>query len=366
MSDAGPPPPPPGLNYLAVIEPAVTFSLLGAFFGGILIPLLIFLFLFSTPASRGHPVFVLNVAIILLGLALAAVNVGQEWSNLVTPTKAVPQSLTLTNITLDVLSPMIIDSVLLFRLLAFYPRISTPSSTFIKVLAFPVIVKSARFACVTIFLQRLGRENGHGSITTLAAQTWFRNPFLVSEWSLQILDNVYVTSFFFWRLRRFYTGGDNNFLVRNKTLLARIRSIFVIALGNFVFPLFMNVTQLILITRDTNYARGAEVLMANMYVSIFGVLFATVWASGQAWGRENGRSDVSTFRATYTETPGYVGSRTDPRSAGSKTEISGTQYVPSHYLSFKDKSNAFAADPEGVHVEQVVLKDFPTEDYVSK
>ena len=190
MSDAGPPSPPPGLNYIAVIEPALTFSLLGAFFGGILIPSFLFLFLFSKPVARRHPVFILNLAIILLGLALAAVNVGQEWSNLVTPTKAVPQSLTLLNITLNVLSPMIIDSVLIFRLLAFYPRISTPRSAFIMVLAFPVTVKIARFTCVAIFLAKLGRTNGQGSITNLAAKTWFRNPFLISEWTLQILDNL--------------------------------------------------------------------------------------------------------------------------------------------------------------------------------
>lgn len=190
MSDAGPPLPPPGLNFLAVVQPALTFSLLGAFFGGILIPMLLFLFLFSTPVSRRHPVFMVNVAIILLGLTLAAVNVGQEWSNLVTPTKPVPQSLTLTNITLNVLSPMIIDTVLVFRLLAFYPRITTPRSTIVKVLIFPVIVKCARFGCVVTFLTKLANTNGHGSITTLAAATWFQNPFLVSEWTLQILDNV--------------------------------------------------------------------------------------------------------------------------------------------------------------------------------
>jgi len=52
--------------------------------------LLIFLFMFSTPASRAHPVFLLNVCIVVLGLGLAAINVGQEWSNLTAPTVAIP------------------------------------------------------------------------------------------------------------------------------------------------------------------------------------------------------------------------------------------------------------------------------------
>ncbi|KAG6887516.1 hypothetical protein C0995_014712, partial [Termitomyces sp. Mi166 len=355
MSD-GPSPPPPGLNYIVVIEPALVFSLLGAFFGGILVPLLIVLFLFTKPVARKHPVFVLNVAIIVLGMALAAVNVGQEWSNLVTPTKPVPQSLTLANIALDVLSPMIIDSVLVFRLLAFYPRITTSRKTFVMVLAFPVVVKCARFSCVTIFLYNLGRTNGQGSITELAAKTWFRNSYLVSEWSLQIADNLYSTTFFFFKLRRFYKGGDNNFLVRNKSLLARLRGIFAIALANFVFPLFMNVTQLILIIRDTNYARGAEVLMANMYVSIFGVLFATVWASGNAWGRNNQNSDHSAFQTTISENPGYIGSGTDPRLVGSKTKLGGNHDMPKHYnlLLRGDHSSTLAPrnTGDGIHVEE--------------
>ncbi|KAG6856474.1 hypothetical protein H0H87_004053 [Tephrocybe sp. NHM501043] len=364
MSDTGPP---PGTNYLAVIEPSLTFALLGAFFGGLLVPLSIFLFLFSNPVARRHPVFILNLAIIILGLALAAVNVGQMWSTLVTPYKLIPESLTLANIALDVLSPMIIDSVLIFRLLAFYPRMTTPRSTFFAVLAFPVVIKSARFICVTIFLHKLGKTDGQGSVTVLAQKTWFRNPYLVSEWSLQIADNLYCTSFFFWKLRRFYMGGDNSFLVRNKSLLARLRGIFAIALANFVFPLFMNVTQLILIINDTNYARGAETLMANMYVSIFGVLFATVWASGNAWGRNSKRSDQSAFETTFSESPGYVGSGTDPR-LGSKTRIGGS-HAPKHYnVSFQGNQSGTLAPTmtgvrDGIHVEQVVLKDIKSDDY---
>ncbi|KAF8904065.1 hypothetical protein CPB84DRAFT_696680 [Gymnopilus junonius] len=83
----------------------------------------------------------------------------------------------------------------------------------------------------------------------------------------------------------------------------------------------MNVTQLILITRDTNYARGAEVLMANMYVSIFGVLFATVWASGNAWGRNETPADMSAFQTTFSENPAYVGTGVDSHFAGSRTRF---------------------------------------------
>jgi hypothetical protein len=128
----------------------------------------------------------------------------------------------------------------------------------------------------------------------------------------------------------------------------------------------MNVTQLVLIIRDTNYARGAEILMANMYVSIFGVLFATVWASGNAWGRNKGPSDQSALRTTFSESPGYIGSGTDPRLAGSRTKVAGSQGLPSHYRSFKDQSGSLASEQDGVHVEQVVLKELKADDYPSR
>ncbi|KAF8904071.1 hypothetical protein CPB84DRAFT_1773315, partial [Gymnopilus junonius] len=89
----------------------------------------------------------------------------------------------------------------------------------------------------------------------------------------------------------------------------------------------MNVTQLILIT----------LLMANI---------------GNAWGRNNRATDLSAFQTSSSESPAYVTSRTDQRSAD----------LPNHYVTFKNKSDTFSApDPEGVHVEQVVLKDFPTD-----
>ncbi|KAG6856472.1 hypothetical protein H0H87_004051 [Tephrocybe sp. NHM501043] len=362
MSDG---PPPPGTNYLSVIENSLTFALLGAFFGGLLVPLLIFLFLFSKPVARRHPVFLLNVAAVILGLTLAALNVGQMWGALVTPTKPVPESLTLANIALNVFSPMIIDSVLLFRLLAFYPRMTTPTRRIVMVLIFPVIIKCGRFICVTMFLHKLGQTDGQGSVIILATKIWFRNPYLVAEWALQIADNLYCTTFFFWKLRRFYTGGDNSFLVRNKSLLSRIRGVFAIALANFVFPLFMNVTQLILIINDTNYARGAQTLMANMYVSIFGILFATVWASGNAWGRNSKRSDQSAFETTFSANPGYIESGTDPRLVGSnvvRSNASGWP-KPDHEYSFPDsnQSRTLAPSRDGIHVEQMVLREMKSD-----
>ncbi|KAG6823831.1 hypothetical protein H0H93_003027, partial [Arthromyces matolae] len=138
----------------------------------------------------------------------------------------------------------------------------------------------------------MNQTDGQGSIAILAGKLWFRNPYMISEWSLQVADNLYEntspfdvpllltphpsysTLFLVWKLRKFYRGSETGFRVQNSafnehqlvacevltidvhvgSLLARLRGIFVIALANFVFPLFMNVTQLVLIVRDKDYA----------------------------------------------------------------------------------------------------------------
>ncbi|KAG6843171.1 hypothetical protein H0H87_007198 [Tephrocybe sp. NHM501043] len=348
-------PPPPGTNYLSEIEPSVIFSLLGAFFSGLLVPPCIFLILFTKPVARRHPVFILNLAIVILGLALAGINVGQEWSTLVDPTRPIPQSLTVANITLNTLPPIIIDSVLIFRLLAFYPSMITPLKARVMVLIFPVLVKSARLVSIILFLHKLAGENGEGSVTVLSQKTWFRNPYLASEWSLQIADNLYSTSFFFWKLRQFSRGGKTGFIVRNKSLMAKIRGIFAFALANFVFPLFMNITQLVLLIRDPNYARGAQTSMVNMYVSIFGILFATVWASGNAWGRDRDTSDQSAFETTIGDYPGYIKFRSE---TGPETDGRGSPASPKPYnLSFPEDQieNTLLSVRDGVHIEQMVV-----------
>ncbi|KAG6816332.1 hypothetical protein H0H93_008184 [Arthromyces matolae] len=346
--------PPPGTNYIAVIQPGLTFSLLAAFFGGILIPLLIFLFLFTTPAARRHPVFILNVAIVIFGLAFAGLNVGEQWKSMVTPDSPPGDKLIFATIVFDVILPIIIDSVLLFRLLAFYPPMTTPRATFIQVLTFPVLVKCGRLASVTLFLHQMNQTDGQGSIAILAGQLWFRNPYMISEWFLQIADNLYSTLFFFWKLRKFSRGNDKSgFRVQNKSLLAKLRGIFIIALANFVFPLFLNITQLIFIFQDRDYARGTEILLANLYISIFGVLFATVWASARAWGVKDYRNDASGGYSSSISEPGYMRSASETRvGLGSRGKKS-----PSHYnLSFQDQTST-SPPKEGIRVDQVVQQD---------
>ena len=75
------PPPPPGLNYIAALQPSITFLMIGTTFAGILLPLLVALFHFSTKNTRRKPIFILNVISITLGLVLGIYNAYIEVSN---------------------------------------------------------------------------------------------------------------------------------------------------------------------------------------------------------------------------------------------------------------------------------------------
>ncbi|KIY49055.1 hypothetical protein FISHEDRAFT_27846, partial [Fistulina hepatica ATCC 64428] len=270
--------------YIGSVQPSLTFMMIMLPMAGMLLPILILLFTFSTERSRRHPVFVLNVLTILLGLTSAATNSYLTYMCIVFPSYHIPASTKLVNATILMLAPLFTDSVLLLRVVAFYPRASTPFYVYAAVLSLPLVLKAGRLVAIIGFLISL-HANRDGSMNIIFSLHWPRNPWLMGEWSLQVADNVYCTAFFLGKLYCFYQRDGAQFLVRNATLLSRVRAMFVIALSNFVFPLFFSVAQITLTATQRFYEHGVQVMIANMYANILGVLFATVLASGRAWGR---------------------------------------------------------------------------------
>lgn len=59
----------------------------------------------------------------------------------------------------------------------------------------------------------------------------------------------------------------------------RLRTLFWISVSNFVFPVILNLAQLILAFRNPNFLDGAYVLIVNNYISVIGVLLATIWST---------------------------------------------------------------------------------------
>ena len=78
---------------------------------------------------------------------------------------------------------------------------------------------------------------------------------------------------------------------------AQLRALFWIAVSNFVFPIFFDIAQYILIFRDTaDYNVYMIVLITNIYVEIIGVLFATVWAATKHSESPDPRTESKTLQ----------------------------------------------------------------------
>lgn len=91
------------------------------------------------------------------------------------------------------------------------------------------------------------------------------------------------------------------------TILSRVRGLFYIALGNFIFPISLNITQIVLVVSDKSYIKGSTISSANMYVSIIGLVFATVWTTGHKWTKSMEGGSGSTWNGQNTSSIGEGG-----------------------------------------------------------
>ncbi|THU91849.1 hypothetical protein K435DRAFT_758739, partial [Dendrothele bispora CBS 962.96] len=286
-----PPPPPPGLNYIEAIRPSLNFILVLTPLGAALVPLIFTLFYFSTPQTRRHPVFILNILACCCGICEAAINAALETKQILYPLEPVSKELLTAVIAFTIVSPLFIDSVLLFRVLAFYPVSSTPRHVLFSILALPVLVKCGRFVAVVMYLHSFTNSSGKLPSVLLASQsTWPRNPYTMTEWTLQMIDNLYASSMFLYKLWQYQRPASNTVMIRSKNLLAHIRSLFLIALGNFVFPVIMNIATIVLVATDPSFINGTYILLSNNYVAILGIVFATIWTRKYNWNRGDGGS----------------------------------------------------------------------------
>lgn len=98
----------------------------------------------------------------------------------------------------------------------------------------------------------------------------------------------------------------------SENIATRFRGLFLISVSNFVFPSLLSLVQLILVfrgpTTGSEVAKGnwflncTYIMMVNDYITIVGVVFATVWATGTKWATENGLSSEH-LASTHSTTP---------------------------------------------------------------
>ncbi|KAI6032517.1 hypothetical protein EDC04DRAFT_2898114 [Pisolithus marmoratus] len=267
--------------FIDQIRPCFDYILAGTACSASLFTLLIVLLGFSTKESRRRLVFQLNVLAICVALTLGILTGLTSGKAIVDPFNQVSKSVYITAIVFALYPPLLYDSILLTRLFALYPIASTPSLTLVKIFAFPFCIKCARVVVLSLWLNDYIKSGlNTQSLVQNQVASWYRNPNITAEWTMQMVDNSYSVSFFLYNLH-----VRTSSIRRVGGISERIRQIFYISVANFVFPLLFNIAQIILITTDRSPYTGALLLLINNFVTVIGVLCATLWFSGSEWVR---------------------------------------------------------------------------------
>ena len=211
-----PPPPPPGLNYIAAIQPSIIFLMIGTIWTGILLPLMIALFFFSSKDTRRKPIFILNVLSMSLGFIVGIVNACSMVSHLMrhlfcelqvadidinqihlmlSPLQPWSSDISLIFTVLTGYTPWLVEMILVVRLIAVYPYSATPKHLWFSIFIPLLLFKIARFVNLTIFTVQyvaLMQSPSSGDPLAIAQNSWNSQPGPKIEWVLQVLDNTYV------------------------------------------------------------------------------------------------------------------------------------------------------------------------------
>jgi len=236
------------------------------------------------------------------GLVLSSLHV----HNILSPATANPKSVTLTVNILFLFCPMLIESILMVRLAAVYPLRTVGHLKWCLILAPPILFKIGRIINAGFAIADLVAAGNNSNI-----DRWGVLAFAKVEWVLQLVDNSYASCLFLWRLRDRVSKPSENRLT-GSVIFDQLQAIFYIAVSNFVLPCFMNLVQLIIVfigpTRGDSmmewFLTCTYIMMANNYLTIIGVVFATIWSSGNQWAAKNGyasKSDPSSGSGTIPQ-----------------------------------------------------------------
>ena len=210
-----PPPPPPGMNYIAAIQPSIVFLMIGTIWTGILLPLMVALFFFSSKDTRRKPIFIMNALSLSLGFFLGifvvctqvsylmchsfceplADNEMDQIHSMLTPLHPWSSVNTLVFTILTSGIPWLVEMILVVRLLAVYPYSTTPKRLWFFIFIPLLLLKIARVVNLAIYtveyntLMRSPSSRDPLSVPQIALNS---HPGPKIEWIIQVLDNSYV------------------------------------------------------------------------------------------------------------------------------------------------------------------------------
>lgn len=266
--------------------------MIGHTFTVILIPLIFALFYFSTPLSRRRPIFILNVIAIILAFTAGVMIDSLAIHSMLSPLNPWPPSINIAIGIIGAFQSILVDLILLLRLTLIYPYTIVGPKRFALVTALPVLLKIARLVNMFIFIKVLADAARGPTGSENIAVVWATTPYLKIEWSAQLVDNAYASIAFLWaiRLRRNYRSSEVS--LRRTTFGQRLRTLFYIAVSNFVFPSLLSLAQLVVVYKNVYVLTVNEIVLVNTMVAVIGVVFATVWAGSVNYQDEKTEPDV--------------------------------------------------------------------------
>ncbi|KAI9567164.1 hypothetical protein HD554DRAFT_1031848 [Boletus coccyginus] len=264
----------PELVSIAVVRPLLQSLLLAHTLLTLLVPLLIALLYYSTRRSRRQPIFVLNVLAIAIAFSVGVLADFAGIHGILSPQEILSPLLWVASGVIVVFQSILVDLILFIRLVTVYPLTQVGPRRFALITFLPILLKVLRVVNVIIFL-KLEIESGSN-----AMNTYFTLPNLKIEWAAQVVDNTYASIMFLWTIRGRRTTEylSDSTIARQTTLTYRLRSLFRIALSNFVIPTLFSVVQLIITFLDVDAILVGDIIYANGMLSVYGVAFASVWA----------------------------------------------------------------------------------------
>jgi len=315
---------PSGMQDLSIIQPALTFLLIGVIFATLLLPLLIALISLSTPSSRRHAVFGLNIFAIGLGLLAGILHSYVMIHTILSPTDPLQPQTGIAFTMLMSFTPFVVECILVLRLIAVFPPKQHPWWKMCLILAIPVITKVVRLVLLALFAQcYVNNVCSVASISDEIADNDIRFAVLYvkTTWFLQLIDNTYVSVIFLWQLRK---QANPKHRYGAWTVQARLQGLFYIALTSYLFPTLCGILELILIYAAHSLVPATCVLFFDIYVSIFGVAFATVWTTGISW------IDEHSTAPGYSPAQNLHGSRAGSQKLQTSVDSDRTAVTRSH------------------------------------
>ncbi|KAI1795253.1 hypothetical protein LXA43DRAFT_1090903 [Ganoderma leucocontextum] len=285
---------PPGLVPLPLVQEELKWLLLETIYSAFLVPIALVLFFWSTPQLRRRPIFLLNVCALALGIGQGIIGISNSVNALLLNLSATPMA-AIASVYLFMLVPLCVQGILILRVLAAYPPSTLPYPRVFAIYGPILLFKLARVANMIYMIFRLQQviHDAGGlssnSVFTVSQAVWSL-PSAKAEWLLQLLDDMYEFDFDYHPVTPLTAPAG--------TYFQRLKTLFWIAVFNFVFPVIFNVVLIILAFRDANFLEGSYILYTNNYVEIIGVLLATIWATGT---HDGGKGESSANRLGYNQ-----------------------------------------------------------------